>query len=97
MRLVWGPMALEDREALLEHIAQCNPQAAIEVDGAIEAKAEQIRQRLLLDRIGRVPDTCEAVVRPNDILVYRVEDDGDDGMIVMLRVPHAAQQWPLGV
>ena len=40
MRLVWRPMALEDREAILEHIAQDNPIAAIEIDDEIEAKAE---------------------------------------------------------
>ncbi len=97
MRVVWRPMALEDREAILEHIAQSNPQAAVEVDDAIEAKAEQIRQHPLLYRMGRVPGTREAVVRPNDVLVYRVEGDGDDGMIVALRVLHAAQQWPPGV
>lgn len=41
IRVVWRPMALEDREVILEHIAQDNPIAAIEIDDAIEAKAEQ--------------------------------------------------------
>ncbi len=95
MRVVWRPMALEDREAILEHIAQDNPIAAIEIDDEIEAKAEQIRKHPTLYRAGRVRGTREAVVRPNYVLVYRVDDDA--GAIVVLRVLHAAQQWPTGV
>ena len=92
MRVVWRPMALEDREAILEHIAQDNPIAAIEIDDEIEAKSEQIRKHPTLYRAGRVRGTREAVVRPNYVLVYRVDDDA--GEIVVLRVLHAAQQWP---
>ncbi len=94
MRLVWRPMALEDREAILEHIGQNNPAAAIEIDDEIEAKAEQARMHPTLYRAGRVRGTREAVVRPNYVLVYSVDDDG--GAIVVLRVLHAAQQWPPG-
>lgn len=96
MRLVWRPMALEDREAILEHIAQDNPTAAIEVDDEIEAKAEQARLSPALYRAGRVRGTREAVVRPNYVLVYRVDGEGEDGVVVVLRVLHAAQQWPPG-
>ena len=96
MRLVWRPMALEDRDAILEHIAQDNPIAAVEIDDEIEAKAEQIRLNPKLYRPGRVRGTREAVVRPNYVLVYRVEGEDDDGEVVVLRVLHAAQQWPPG-
>ena len=92
MRVVWRPMALEDREAILEHISQDNPIAAIEIEDEIEAKAEQARRHPTLYRAGRVRGTREAVVRPNYVLVYRVDDDA--GEIVVLRVLHAAQQWP---
>ncbi len=87
-------MALEDREAILEHIAQDNPIAACEIDDEIEVKAEQARQHPTLYRPGRVRGTREAVVRPNYVLVYRVEGKDDDRVIVVLRVLHAAQQWP---
>ena len=85
-------MALADREAIMEYIAQDNPAAAIELDDEFEAKAEQARQRPTLYRPGRVPGTREIVVRPNYIMVYRIEDDG--GTLAVLRVLHAAQQWP---
>lgn len=94
MRLVWRPMALEDREAILEHIGQHNPTTAIEIDDEIQAKAEQARQHPTLYRSGRVRGTREAVVRPNYILVYSV--DADDEVMAVLRVLHAAQQWPPG-
>ncbi len=85
-------MALADREAIMDYIAQDNPVAAIELDDEFEAKAEQARQRPTLYRAGRVPGTREIVVRPNYVMVYRLEDESDT--LVLLRVLHAAQQWP---
>jgi toxin ParE1/3/4 len=80
MRLVWRPMALADRDTIMDYIAQDNPAAAIELDDEFEAKAEQARQSPTLYKTGRVRGTREIVVRPNYVMVYR-----------ML---HAAQQWP---
>lgn len=85
-------MALADREAIMDYIAEDNPAAAIALDDEIEATGERARERPALYRAGRVPGTHEAVVRPNYILVYRVEDDGKT--VAVLRVLHAAQQWP---
>lgn len=85
-------MALADREVIMDYIAQDNPVAAIELDDEFEAKAEQARQRPTLYRAGRVPGTREIVVRPNYVMVYRLEDESDT--LVLLRVLHAAQQWP---
>ena len=92
MRLVWRPMALADRETIMDYIAQDNPVAAIELDDEFEAKAEQARQRPTLYKTGRVRGTREIVVRPNYVMVYRIEDEGDT--LAVLRVLHAAQQWP---
>lgn len=91
-RLVWRPMALEDRDAIMDYIAQDNPGAAAELDDDFEAKAEQARARPTLYRMGRVKGTREIVVRPNYVMVYRVEDKGDT--VTVLRVLHAAQKWP---
>lgn len=91
-RLVWRPTALADREAIMDYIAQDNPAAAIALDDEFEARAEQARQRPTMYRIGRVRGTREIVVRPNYVMVYRIEDDGDT--LAVLRVKHAAQQWP---
>jgi toxin ParE1/3/4 len=92
MRLVWRPMALADRDTIMDYIAQDNPAAAIELDDEFEAKAEQARQSPTLYKTGRVRGTREIVVRPNYVMVYRIEDEGDT--LAVLRVLHAAQQWP---
>jgi addiction module RelE/StbE family toxin len=85
-------MALADRDTIMDYIAQDNPTAAIELDDEVEAKAEQARQRPTLYRTGRVKGTREIVVRPNYVMVYRIEDEGDT--LAVLRILHAAQQWP---
>jgi addiction module RelE/StbE family toxin len=92
MKVVWRPMAEADRECIFDYIAQDNPGAAIELDEEFQAKAEQARQRPTLYKPGRVKGTREIVVRPNYVMVYRVEDDG--GTLCVLRVLHAAQKWP---
>nr|RNF72824.1 type II toxin-antitoxin system RelE/ParE family toxin [Acidithiobacillus sulfuriphilus] len=83
-------MALEDREAIMDYIAQDNPAAAVELDDEFEAKAEQAREQPKLYRAGRMKGTREIVVRPNYMMVYRIEDD----TVTVLRVLHAAQKWP---
>lgn len=85
-------MAMADRDAIMDYIAADNPVAAVELDDAFEEKAELARQRPTLYRPGRIPGTREIVVRPTYVMVYRIEDDGDT--VVVLRVLHAAQQWP---
>lgn len=76
----------------MDYIAQDNPSAAVELDDEFEAKAEQARERPTLYRPGRVKGTREIVVRPNYVMIYRVEDKG--GTVAVLRVLHAAQKWP---
>lgn len=85
-------MAMADREAIMDYIAADNPLAAVELDDDFEDKAEMARQRPTLYRPGRVPGTREIVVRPTYVMVYRIEDDGET--VAVLRVLHAAQQWP---
>ena len=88
--MTWRPMALADREAIMVHIAQDNPTAAIDLDLEFEAKAENARLRPKLYKPGRVEGTREIVVRPNYVMVYR--NTGDT--VEVLRVLHVAQQWP---
>ena len=89
-RLQWRPLSLADRDTIMEYIARDNPTAAIDLDLQFEAKAENARQRPTLYRPGRMKGTREIVVRPNYVMVYRVTGD----LVEMLRVLHAAQQWP---
>lgn len=91
-RLVWRPIAMADRDAIMDYIAQDNPAAAADLDSEFEAKAEIARQRPQLYKAGRVRGTHEIVVRPNYVMVYRIEDEGRT--VVMLRVLHAARLWP---
>lgn len=90
MLLVWRPMALTDREVIMDYIAQDDPAAAVALDDEFENKAELARQRPTLYRTGRIRGTREIVVLPNYVMVYRI--DGDK--LIVLRVLHAAQQWP---
>lgn len=43
MQLKWRPMAMDDRAAIMDCIAQGNPVAAIELDTEFEDRAEQVR------------------------------------------------------
>ena len=83
-------MAIADRDALMAYITQDNPTAAIDLDIEFEAKAENARKRPTLYKPGRLKGTREIVVRPNYVMVYRVTGD----VVEVLRVLHAAQQWP---
>jgi addiction module RelE/StbE family toxin len=85
-------MALEDRQAIMEFIAPDNPAAAIDLDLEFERQAELALQRPTLYKPGRVKGTREIVVRPSYVMVYRVLQDED--ALEVLRVLHAAQQWP---
>ncbi len=86
MRLVWKPLAIEDRERIMHYIAADNPVAAIE----FESKADELLQHPKLYKPGRVKGTREVVVRPNYVMVYQTKG----ATISILRVLHAAQQWP---
>jgi toxin ParE1/3/4 len=83
-------MALADRDAIMAYIAQDNPTAAIDLDLEFESKAEKALLRPKLYKAGRVKGTREIVVRPSYVMVYRVIGD----VVEVLRVLHAAQQWP---
>ncbi|MFT8212020.1 MAG: type II toxin-antitoxin system RelE/ParE family toxin [Symbiopectobacterium sp.] len=92
MRIVWRPMAEADRENIFDYIALDNPQAALDLDESFKAKAEIAARNPKLYRAGRVRRTREIVVRPNYVMVCHIDDEND--ILVVLRVLHAAQQWP---
>lgn len=91
IRLRWKNQALSDRERIARHIAQAgSPQAARKLDKELVDKAHAVVKNPKLYRVGRVTGTRELVVRPNYVMVYRIEGEYID----ILRVLHAAQQWP---
>ncbi|MBI5897972.1 MAG: type II toxin-antitoxin system RelE/ParE family toxin [Rhodocyclales bacterium] len=67
-----------------------NPWRRSRLTRIFETHADRIEANPYLYRPGRVPDTREAVVHPNYVMVYRIESE----TITILRVLHAAQRWP---
>jgi addiction module RelE/StbE family toxin len=88
--LHWTPEAIQDREAIYDYIEADNPSAALALDELFAEKAGRLLDHPELGRPGRVAGTREVVAHHNYILVYDV--DGD--WVRLLRVLHAARQWP---
>ena len=86
----WKPAAIADRKRIIAYIAQDKPRAAIELGDLLMEKAGLLDLYPLLGPVGRVTGTRELTVHPNYILIYRLVDDA----VEVLRVKHAAQQWP---
>lgn len=90
--LEWREAARADLLAIVDYISDDNPDAAQQLKDDIETKASRLAERPRLYRAGRVAGTREMVVRSNYVVVYTE----DAGCIVILRVLHAARQWPPG-
>ena len=88
--LEWLEPARADLLAIVDYISDDNPDAAQRLKDDIEAKAAKLPEHPRLYRPGRIEGTREMVVRANYIVVYT-----EDPLTVrILRVLHAAQQWP---
>jgi len=90
VRLVWTLPARQDRREIREYIAADSPGAALALDVLIAKKAGRLVDHPGLGRPGRVAGTRELVAHRNYLLVYDVVDD----LVRVLRVMHAARQWP---
>jgi toxin ParE1/3/4 len=86
----WRPTAIADLLAIIDYIADDNPAAAQALKDDVAAKVSRLAEQPRSYRAGRVTGTREMVVRPNYIVVYTE----DDSAVTILRVLHAAQQWP---
>ena len=91
MKLVWTRLAHSDRGAIRTYIAQDNPAAALALDTHLSRTVRHLATHPDLGRPGRVVGTRELVVHANYIAVYDVVRD----TVRILRVLHAARQWPL--
>jgi addiction module RelE/StbE family toxin len=92
MELFWTPEAIQDRDEIYDYIEADNPAAALALDELFAEKAGRLVDHPGLGRSGRVAGTRELVAHQNYILVYDVADD----LLRVLRVLHAARQWPPG-
>lgn len=90
LTLEWKKQALADLLAILDFISDENPEAAQELKNEIEAKAEKLREYPEMYKPGRKRGTRELVAHKNYIVIYRVTPK----QVEVLRVKHAAQQWP---
>ena len=90
MKLVWTRPAHQDRQDIREYIADDNPAAALALDELFEKKSNRLPDHPQLGRPGRVKGTRELVAHQNYILVYDIAGD----TVRILRVLHAARQWP---
>ncbi|TSE28437.1 type II toxin-antitoxin system RelE/ParE family toxin [Tepidimonas taiwanensis] len=88
--LFWTPEAIQDRVDIYDHIEADNPAAALALDERLSGAAGRLIEHPGLGRPGRVAGTRELVVHPNYLLVYDITDD----QVRVLRVLHAARQWP---
>jgi toxin ParE1/3/4 len=88
--LKWLELARADLLAIVDYTSDDNPNAAQRLKDDIEAKAEKLLEFPKMGRPGRVEGTRELIAWANYIIVYQ-----DDAFTVrILRVLHAAQQWP---
>ncbi|WP_459827769.1 type II toxin-antitoxin system RelE/ParE family toxin [Hydrogenophilus islandicus] len=90
MQLFWTPEAIQDRNEIYDYIEADNPVAALALDALFEERAGLLVDHPEMGKPGREAGTRELVVHKNYILVYDVTND----MVRVLRVLHAARQWP---
>lgn len=90
MELFWTPEAIQDRDEIYDYIEADNPTAALALDELLSERASRLIDHPVLGHSGRVVGTRELVAHRNYILVYDVVGD----FVRILRVLHAARQWP---
>lgn len=90
LRLIWSDEALGDVREIIDYIAQRNVPAALRLEQALHDCAERLLHHPMMYRSGRAPNTREAVVHPNYLIIYRINEDE----VVIANVVHARQQYP---
>ena len=90
MELFWTPEAIQDRDDIYDYIEVDNPAAALALDELFAEKAGRFVDHSGLGKPGRAAGTRELVAHQNYILVYDTAGD----LVRVLRVLHAARQWP---
>ena len=91
MKIVWTSKALADLDEIFDYILRENPHAAVDVLDRIEQAALQLANYPGIGRPGRVASTRELIISDLPwILPYLTRAD----TVTILRVIHAARQWP---
>jgi len=91
MIIKWLDDAINDLQALRQYIAQDKPSAASRVAKRILGTVNLLPDQPSIGRPGRVSGTRELIIPGLPYLIpYRVKTN----IIEILRVLHAAMQWP---
>lgn len=88
--LEWKAPAIADLTAIVDYIADDNPDAALALMDEIQDKVARLALHPKHCRPGRVPGTRELIVRPGYIVIYAETPI----RVTILRILHAAQRWP---
>jgi plasmid stabilization system protein ParE len=87
VRVRWLRVALANLDAEAEYIAEDNPAAEQKIFRAVDL----LKKEPAMGRAGRVAGTRELVVAETPYIIpYRVRGDA----VEILRVFHAAREWP---
>lgn len=91
MKVIWTPRAVDDLEAAVDFIALDRPDAAAGVAERIYSQIMMLEKTPYIGRVGAVPGTRELLFAPLPYFaVYRVVGDA----VRVIRIRHAAQDWP---
>ncbi|MEQ1887918.1 MAG: type II toxin-antitoxin system RelE/ParE family toxin [Alphaproteobacteria bacterium] len=88
----WRPLAREDLRSIIQYIAKDSGTRAGAFGNDLRDRVSQLSRFPNLGRPGRIEGTRELVAHPNYIVYYRVREDARQ--VQILRVKHAARQWP---
>lgn len=89
--IVWTPRARANRTAIIDYVAEKNPQAALDVLDEMETKTDMLDTQPDIGRLGRVKGTRELVISKTIIEVYRVRPRLK--RVEILRVLHTAMDY----
>ena len=92
MKIQWSKLSLQDRNGILDYLADKNPRAAVDLDLRIEKAVEDLLEdHPNAGKTGRVDGTREFFI-PNTtyVVVYQVSQSS----IHILRVLHTSMMWP---
>ncbi len=85
----WSSTAADEFEALIHHISQDNPEAALSMAQNVLDRIAQIQTFPNIGRPGERPGTRELVVAPFVVVYWLLTEDDAE----ILRVWHGAQNW----
>jgi addiction module RelE/StbE family toxin len=93
VKIRWTVPATRDLASIFRYICKDKPGAARHVKASISEQVSTLASMPFRGRIGSVDGTREMIFHPWPyIAVYRVLSDE----VQIIRIRHAAQEWPLG-